>query len=156
MWDLQKSSCLLKQQLEARLETWDISSSAIAHTCVWALEWWPWSKPVAQSAQQEETGTSKGLIVTLVFAVSSYDLAGRWKLCCCCAADELPQTLCWRDGDFKQPGEAMKLWGQDIIFQTTKALGNEDVFLFGSVTSLPQKHGMRTARPGFSCFLSAL
>lgn len=61
--DLQEFSCLLKQQLEARLETWDISSSPIAHTCVSALEWCPWSKPVAQSAQQEETSTSRRLIV---------------------------------------------------------------------------------------------
>lgn len=29
-----RTSCLLKQQLEASLEAWDISSSTAAHTCV--------------------------------------------------------------------------------------------------------------------------
>lgn len=49
----------------------------------------------------------------------------------------------------------MQLWGQDIISQTPEALANEDVFLFGSLTSLPKKHGRKTARSGFSCFVSA-
>lgn len=43
-----------------------------------------------------------------------------------------------------------------MIFQTSNALGNGDMFLFSSLTSFPKKHGRKTARPGFRHFVSAL
>lgn len=46
----------------------------------------------------------------------------------------------------------MHLWGPDMISQTSKALGNGDVF--SSLTSLPKKHGKKTAGSGCS-FVSA-
>lgn len=47
----------------------------------------------------------------------------------------------------------MQLLGQDIISQTPRALGNEDVFLFGSLARLPKKHGKKIATSGLSCFV---
>lgn len=43
-----------------------------------------------------------------------------------------------------------------MISQTSKGLGNGDIFLFSSLTSLPKKHGRKTARSGFRHFVSAL
>lgn len=47
----------------------------------------------------------------------------------------------------------MQLLGQDFISQTPRALGNEDVFLFGSLACLPKKHGKKIATSGLSCFV---